>query len=469
MKTPTLAASCSAIFFAFMTGGCAGQPSEPENSFTPSARASTVETMTGAIASALSVMDGDVVTDSEGRRWRARQIANFVHRDPSETPEIGANRSASTRELSDEELADALRPIRLEVRGLDQAIEYTSLDPVNVETIHVARQKDREGRRMRQIGIGKFEELPADAPISVNAAKTSWPAFDSKAFDVDTTLLPQPSTLGLIIGGADNRTWVPYNGLTTIHQPQIQFSRTPVDDCSGTLIGNRTAISAAHCFHTGGADPAHVGWLNTYTWYAGRIKYKNNITMVDVDTSLVPASGTGSNCYTVTLPANWINNGYTDHTDDFAVVEFNCGIQPGLTTGLIAQGIGSPADYNVGATYLDAYDQDNPQPGQLPGALKTYKPKSLITRNGPAGSMQYDYSNICGATVSGVGLFHTFDATGASSGGGMMTQLFTSVGDPTWYWVGNHWGNPPSSTTFHCARLLTWGSAGFITAATTEW
>ena len=51
------------------------------------------------------------------------------------------------------------------------------------------------------------------------------------------------------------------------------------------------------------------------------------------------------------------------------------------------------------------------------------------------------------------------DTEGGASGGGVLQNLFTSVGDPTLYWVGDHYGGGP---TVNRARVLTASTWGFI-------
>lgn len=164
-----------------------------------------------------------------------------------------------------------------------------------------------------------------------------------------------------------------------------------------------------------------------------------------------------------------MSSGGTNHTDDFAVVEFNCGIQPGLTTGLIPAGIGVQADYNGSNLTINGYDEVAPLPTVQPPGPRTYVAMSLIERSYPAGNVVYDFTTSYCAPTANVQLLHFADTTGAASGAGMIQVLFGSVGDPTWYWTGDHWGFPTGATTFNCARLLTWGSWGFIATGTTEW
>ncbi len=96
--------------------------------------------------------------------------------------------------------------------------------------------------------------------------------------------------------GSDNRATVT-NTTVNPYSAQVaqSYNITPITyfGCSATLIGNRTAVSAAHCFHTG------VGgsWRPTYSWAVGaRATYTANPLPY----------GSHYGCYQAYIPAAYI-------------------------------------------------------------------------------------------------------------------------------------------------------------------
>lgn len=288
------------------------------------------------------------------------------------------------------------------------------------------------------------------------------------------------ATPQLLIIGTDNRNYS-VSPTENIAPWYVNKSRSPhvfFAGCSGTMIGEYTAISAAHCFYDRPTSTSTGGWNYTRIngeWGVGRIRTTSSTTY-----TYGPAWG----CYSVTIPA-WFMNAPTDdqaYLDDFAIVQFGCGLYPGTNNSY------PPAYYNAAGyasarvTSFRAYDATGADPVYLPNGLvpshgsNTFRVQTLMERsveNFGSGSTMVLQSNQV-RLLGG----ERIDVAGGASGGGLIQTVFSNVGDHTPCFVGNEVGiiHPAgriyatSGTTAARAgfRVVTAGSWGFIVANASE-
>lgn len=270
------------------------------------------------------------------------------------------------------------------------------------------------------------------------------------------------------IFGTDTRVWQDSNYgwprgaiIKVTDQPFASNSNT---GGSGTLIGSRTAVFAAHSWYINGAwrrprdiavDYIHyVSWSNSLQTY---IPYDEYLAFAeDYD---------GWGCFSITLSNDWASNpdwaNYYDAESDIAVVEFLCD-SPGYATGWIPPGVGSDSDINNSSTYLYGYDYATnvgPLPNQSIG-VRIYQVGSMLGRNSGSG-----VAYVAGPT--GRLIFHTMDASAGSSGGGLLKNLFQAgTGDPTYYWSGL---NNYETAGYNGGLRSDWLTWSVITARTSEY
>lgn len=418
--------------------------------------------------------------------WTLRGPATI---DPNGSPKPPIDRGPVLDALSDSELAMAMRPVVVK-----DGYEYIA--QADEPAMTRARAFNRAGVRMRTLhsqpgtivmlpppasgtvavdavqGLGQLHRFAATAAAETRRVDTPGPLVPFAPFarrgnvwtrwfetgphvtleDLDLT---EPRE---IWPPDDDRSWVPHS--LTFWWPriaQISFTGTPWGtggNCSATLIGRHTAVTAAHCV----VDRDSHQWLPLRSWAVAVTRTVNPVTGVTTSTvGYGPVTG----CYTAGVPDGWIQTGAAVY--DYAVLDFRggpggCNLQPGSTTGWLAGAIGSPNDHLTAPSELYGYDADAPLPQQPPAPNHPYLVPSMIQRSKPAWHVWVDSS-------TPEFLVHYLDATGGSSGAGVLQQLFLNYyGDPTLYWVGDHAFINPLG-----ARRNDWVVWNYITSATTEW
>jgi hypothetical protein len=240
-------------------------------------------------------------------------------------------------------------------------------------------------------------------------------------------------------------------------------------DCSALLIGDTTAVSAAHCFWA----VNETDWKAPGAWAVGAVFSMNTLTGQPVASYRL---GPWNGCEVVSIPAGWAavdGNGsrHFDVWDDFAVIEFSTAetgcnlVEPGdtPTTSHAWSAIGSASDYWQNPANLKAYDAIAPFPATRIVVNQKYSGStpSLLTRYaaGPGVVSLPSDSRL---------LWHTLDITHGSSGGGLLQPVFASAGDPTWYFVG---ANAQSGLGVgpNIARRLDWPMWAFIQDSSREY
>lgn len=196
------------------------------------------------------------MTDEEGRRWQAKIITTFATRSSGDDGSLGDTKGVNSDELGDEEFAEAMRPVRLEVRGPDQAVEFTNLDDADVEAYRLARRKEREGRQMRQLAPGRIEEFSSSPPAKPANGQWSW-----QLEPIDTMRLPEaPETLAQKIG-SEERAWVELGSVTGLRSHKFSSNVRLViaqEHSSGIALQ-----SAPHIASTLGVVVLVDGWGHT--------------------------------------------------------------------------------------------------------------------------------------------------------------------------------------------------------------
>lgn len=209
---------------------------------------------------------------------------------------------------------------------------------------------------------------------------------------------------------------------------QILLSGSGGTACSATMIGESTALSAAHCFH----DSAN--WLPDYSWSPGvdsqdSVRFPYNAGVGAAYPSINPNNPMIFRCYWVTIPGGWISSG-GDRDWDYAVIEFNnasCPLRPGATVGWLGWGTQSDDTIESNIHYVYGY------PGNANGSTTC---GSLNGCFGPAaapgGSCRWP--KIWGWGMDGLSawsttLSHDIDTSGGQSGSGLynIAQGFRKV------------------------------------------
>jgi V8-like Glu-specific endopeptidase len=215
------------------------------------------------------------------RLREARFVNNSVY--PRVIPPAGEELEP-VLQMSDSELAEALRPV-----VLSDGQEYT-VDTPRSGFVRRLRTMDTDRRTRSYTALARDEVERLDA----------------------RSLQP----LSGIIGGDDrvvrrDNTFYPWSTVTYLPRGSGGYSG------SGTMIGPSTALTAAHVVHNG------TNWLELPAFAPGSDRD---------DPTPFPFGTFGG--YNVTIPTAWINNSGGDARFDYAVVEFSgYGDFPGNATG----------------------------------------------------------------------------------------------------------------------------------------
>lgn len=301
----------------------------------------------------------------------------------------------SGEDLSEPELAERLRVVRFNATTRSEYI----MEAPNWEAA-------RRALALRDIALSGdpgFPGLGATRKDNADVQKAYCCGTDTRIAYRDNTAYPSAPLIalgfpafGTAPGATTNANWVNVN-------PQ----------CTASLIGPSTALSAAHCFYTYGQ-----GWRASMMW--GTAPDGQDAS------GPIPAGYPQAYChYWVNVPVTYQNSG--DPKYDYAVIDFNdpqfVWRYPGYTAGWLGWGIYEEA------TIEDAYSLAKGFP-----ASKPYWPQ-IWGQGAWADDMSVDAYTWH--------IYHQMDASNGDSGR-PMTQYI----DQGWRLVGTHCcshGDPPTS------------------------
>lgn len=386
--------------------------------------------------------------DESGRKWLRRRIRK--------KSEIGEMPGQSTTDAIEDDLQSAASPgfvnkpsataipAEHDLRGVTRVgdIEYVEVatSPKALEALAMARKFPRA--RTSRSRPGKLELV--EAPVS----------FSDSDRDNESGLSTDPqrtefatNNAQAIVTDPDDRFYVnPVDRYSDRNAMQIYF----LNSCSATMIGRRTALTAAHCIYD---IPTGTYAPYPQTWKIGLVKHRWLATESFTEYTTYPVH---SGCYYYWFPSKYMTTGLNEY--DYAVIEFDCGLNPGDTVGFLPIGWGTDSDYILASTTeMRGYDA---VPQMPPGYLIGWTNPSLIGRA---------YGTWTVSITASILLRVWMDATAGSSGAGIMQQLFSTVGDPTFYYTGTLHGKEADLSDHLIARRMDPTAYAFISAYTSEW
>ncbi|MFO0742525.1 MAG: hypothetical protein U0270_42020 [Labilithrix sp.] len=413
--------------------------------------------------------------------------------------------------LSDEQYARRNEPVKLVSDDGGNYAEYRlkTIDSKWVQAVHEARRKEHiEGGAMIAYSANDIREFTVDnipPPRGMQAEPppnssffrpgvtpmwqgSAWtrkrrsqdelfsPSLSQRRaatlgseFDAPNRLLndDEPTLQVLINPPADSRVWRThaFTGWWPDCTSMALYKQESSYYASATSIGAYTAISVAHGFYERDANDGPVGWLVKPNLMVSRVSHytASNGTITTTGSPQYPGS-----CYTVTIPANFVNGGAGD---DFAILDFySCSFHPGASwCSMTPAYSNSPSSYSL-PVYMTAYDGESistvGNTNSLPSG-QFYNLPSMIYRSAPQPNSGYSYGmNVLFSAPWTI--THWMDITKGSSGGGMLATILGPSYGLTW--VGNHYGQstPGSTPRENYGRTLTAGSWGFIQQWSTE-
>ena len=323
--------------------------------------------------------------DGDGNRWiRVSQVTEWSAERTVEE-EVDTPKD-DIMEMTDEELAEQLRPI-----ALIDGWQYEAADA----PIQLAR--DMKSGAAERYDLGD-EGNDGGRPVEREEAESGPDVATRLAAAGGVARLPTA-----ILGCCDNRE-LRRDNTSWPFAPHVQFNVA----CSATLIGPSTATSVAHCFMDKSGK-----WRSLATWAPG----------VDAQDANPTPFGSWLGCYVPVIRKGW----QTKHsfTYDYAVVEFsnyypgNCDLFPGNAAGWL------------GWWQWSADVITDGRPGYVYGYPAEKAPYPQIWGHGCKGSGCFDVDG------SDEIEYFTIDTTGGQSGAAFYQK--SSVGDR--YVVGSHQGS----------------------------
>lgn len=353
--------------------------------------------------------------DATGRRF-VLEIANVATTDLPEgvSPEhmpVRDEVEAKLEELSRDELAEALRPVMFR-DGNQYKLDAPDYDAADL-AIAMRDANWPAGESGRGIlNSDKEEEEPIEKHFccgtdnrTAKRNEVAWPY---------ATIGVLASASSIPIGWTTNADW-----------------SSASSSCTMTLIGEQTAVSAAHCFYTFGS-----GWMSSRMWGFAADK-QDSVGPIE------PGYPQGRGMYNVSVPSAYVSGGSSSY--DWAVIDFHDNVDPGFTAGWLgwgcygaeientqAEGMGFPAD--AGSLWP-----------QLRGHLVYNVVSSLQPRI--------------------LGVNGTFIQSQMDSNGGQSGQAFIQFLDGGHRVTGVHLGHWPGSTTSMrdkqftssvCSSIVSW-------------
>ncbi len=263
---------------------------------------------------------GEDFIDGAGRLWKCTGKASFQNINPEGifarlgSTDTGGPSAGPAASLTLSELAERIRPVRLVGE-----YEYRLAEP---DTLVAKR----------------ILAMQAPPPTQGNnVGPPPPPPFELKS-DI------QPAA---IIYDPNDTRWLYYPGYATA------FGRIS-QDCTFTLIGPSTALSAAHCFYQCGA------WINGGLLHLAAYNHGSSES-----SAVFPNGSSGWYADSLTIPGGWFNGAgssncgsqtplsHSGWDDDYAVLEFAPTRYPGnwsgwMGTELLSIGTQWIVGYNVG-------------------------------------------------------------------------------------------------------------------------
>jgi hypothetical protein len=483
--------------------------------------------------------------DAKGREWQlVRRIRNWAERNelqPYDQVNVHARAADDWSIMTDEELAERMRPVKL-IGDAEYVRASLDVESIRVMRAHIANHDIFRGRPWRGAdnemgapGIGTTtQQLVASSDARANSLdwlfgtgaglsrspqSDAWVAESlqditgpTPTYVADPFRLNNGRSSGLrAISGSDNRVLyiestaasypfraavnissgigqAPYLNPPTNTIPNPWYGWLLPTGCSATMIGEYTAITAAHCFWDRTAitpqTPNGAYYRNqklfsavvtrkTYssTWanpvISSQWKHFGPISSTD------SAYGHPNPPVGVTVKSAYLA-GSTNVYDDVAVIDFfwYAGRGPGYHLGVIPPGISDTAsDYTGQPAAMFGYDWCHWGPAYNNGSGTCYHPPSdypnanyfappsFMGRASPVGSVRPSTVSPSANSM----FWHGLDTTAGASGSGIRQQIFNSAYhgyDATYYLVGVHHGAEDWTSECPVSVQQNWYSPG---------
>ena len=330
--------------------------------------------------------------DELGRRWVLRQPAPVERarelrpgeKPPWEKPET-ESRLAS---MEADELAEMMRAVTI-VDDCEYIEERANRAAAEWVIANRATVFDFPG----STGSMPAEEVPEGAAAQAAASPSIVIGSDQREKRNDNTSFPMRTQILLTGSGA----------------------------CSATMIGELTAISAAHCFHDSN------NWLPDKSWAPGAdsqdaVRFPYNPAPGAAYPLTNPNNPATFQCYLVTVPGGWLSSD-GDRDWDYAVIEFNnpsCPLKPGGTVGWLGWGTQSDDTIEDNQHWVYGY------PGNFNGSTNCGKFDGCF---GPTAGPNFScfWPKIWGWGMGGLSAWSTtlsydIDTSGGQSGSGVYNK-----------------------------------------------
>lgn len=384
MKRPVVVSTCTLVT-VIQLAGCSA-----DDDLAATTEVEQIQSTLRATTRAREVHGKDFI-DARGRRWQHVKKATFLSEpeqiaalEKYEKPQtVAPSKEKDESAMTLDELAEALRATTLIGEH-----EYRLAEPDYEGARRVLAHRERSARAK------PVERAPSAEPA------------ESDDDVVPEELIPRG------LDGADNR-FQHRNNTEYPFRTQVWLTNgNKTSRCSGTLIGPRHMISAAHCFHSNSGGSS--GWLDLKHWAPGvdsqdsnRYSYKPGSNYPSTAATLIEG------CYLVTIPSRFAE-GSTDDQYDYAVVEFQCNYRPGNAVGWIGVAKPDNSDLNGQKVYGYGYPRGVVSDFGCPGDSDCNWPQ--IWGMGHTGSLTYSGSTEVQYDVdtsggqSGMGMYRVWDS-----------------------------------------------------------
>jgi V8-like Glu-specific endopeptidase len=337
-------------------------------------------------------------TDENGRQWISKPAVVVDSEEENAMPHLPENAEEgkpNPYDLSVEELAEAMRPV-----AYWRGCEYTTAEaPLDWAQAAIERR-----------GIGETNPEYEGRDPGPPSAEEGHGDIEQRA-----------------VFGSDNRERrQDHTSNPMRRQVRLHINGTTLSwGCSASMIGQSTAITAAHCLHNG------TGWKGSVDWSPG---VNSQATVVrpwgHATAPTYPAATTQpyEDCSYKVVPGGWAGS---DYNWDFAILEFKnfggsfvtgCGYTPGDQVGWFAWGWQSDSLIQDYDGYIYGYPGQTSSDGSGGGDAYTgcagghcYTP-SIWGWGGPVGTNLLNpyrvYTHIdVTPQQSGAGIYNKYDGT----------------------------------------------------------